>query len=67
MGVKQMQAVVDDEEIAYQMAYDLIEADEQKARRAGVPTLSEVRAVPAGKRLSAKDPDWFKKLEKFAG
>jgi len=67
MGWKQMQREMDSEEITYQMALDLVEADELKARRAGVPTASDLHASPPGRRLSAKDPDWFKKLERWTG
>jgi len=49
------------------MAFDTIEADDQQARRLGVPTESDINAMPPGRRLSAKDPDWFKKLQALAG
>jgi len=49
------------------MAFDTIEAADQQARHLGVPTVSDIQAMPPGRRLSAKDPDWFKKLEALAG
>jgi hypothetical protein len=65
MGLKQMLDVMDREELDYQMAYDLVEADEQQARRQGVPTPSQIRAGAPG--IGRRDPDWFKKLAKAAG
>ena len=66
MGWRRLVQEMDSQEIAYQMALDLIDAEEQQARRAGVPTVGEVRAMPPGRRIGAKDPDWFTKLEHFA-
>jgi hypothetical protein len=60
-----MLAVMDMEEIAYQMALDVVEAGEVTARRAGVPTLSETLATPPGRRIGRHDPDWFAKLDRM--
>ena len=62
-----MLAAMDLEEITYQMALDLVEADEQRAHRQGVKTPAEVRAIPPGQWITAKDPDWFRKLSKVYG
>lgn len=67
MTLKESTDRIDDEELDYQMAYDLVEADEQQARRQGVKTPDEVRAMPSSQWISAKDPDWFKKLSKVHG
>jgi hypothetical protein len=56
----------DGRELNYQMALDLIEGEEARARRLGVPTVSETLATPPGRRISAHDPDWFAKLEKMS-
>jgi hypothetical protein len=63
---KEMLAGMDSEEIAYQMALDIVEADEGKARREGVPTVSQALSAPAGSRIGAKDPNWYARLEKLA-
>jgi len=65
MGFKRMATEMDREEIAYQMAYDLADADEAEARRRGVSSPSAIQA--AGRCISARDPDWFKNLEKWTG
>ena len=65
MGLKQMGREMDAEEITYQMALDLTEGEEATARRLGVPTVAETMKVSPGRRISAHDPDWFKKLEKM--
>jgi len=62
-----MLASMDAEEIAYQMALDVVESEEGTARRQGVPTVTETMAVPKSHRVSAQDPQWFAKLEKLAG
>lgn len=61
-----MLAGMDTEEVTYQMALDIVESEESRARRAGVPTVAETMATPPARRVSAKDPDWFAKLERFA-
>jgi hypothetical protein len=66
MSWKHMIAALDSQELNYQMALDIVESDEGKARREGVPTVSETMRVPAARRVSAHDPDWFAKLEKWS-
>jgi len=57
--------MADGREINYQMALDLIEGEEATARRLGVPTVTETMNAPAGRRVGARDPDWFTKLERL--
>jgi hypothetical protein len=56
----------DGREITYQMALDLIEGEEATASRLGVPTVAQTLATPPAGRISAKDPDWYKKLERMS-
>jgi hypothetical protein len=64
MTVKELEERMDEEEIDLQMAYDLVDADEQRARRLGVKTPAELRAT---RGIGARDPDWFRKLSKLYG
>lgn len=59
-----MLAIADSEELTYQMAYDLIEADEQKARLAGVQPSA---AVPDSRRIRLDDPDFLTKMLRAQG
>jgi hypothetical protein len=61
-----MLAMMDSQELAYQIALDRVETDEVAARRQGVPTATETLAIPPAKRIARQDPDWFKKLEAAA-
>jgi hypothetical protein len=64
MGLKQMLCSMDREELAYQMAYDLIEAEERPTG----PARSSSRP-PAASRgwIDLTDPAIFDKLKRAAG
>ena len=55
------------DELTLQMAYDTVEAEESRARRMGVKTVSESQAVPASGRISRQDPNWYQKFARLGG